>query len=88
MFGGKLLHSLFFFFFFFEISYNYLLSFTCEVCSPYFFNGRSIFGLRQIQHIHQYIMHLIVLLMNDGILVRNVIFYLYKIALNQEKLMV
>ena len=26
--------------------------------------------------------------MTDGILVRNVIFYLYKIALNKEKLMV
>ena len=56
MFGGKLLHSLFFFCFFcnilfFVISYNYLLSFTCEFCSPYFFNGRSIFGLKQIQHI-------------------------------------
>ena len=38
--------------------------------------------------IHQYIMHLIVLLMTDGILVRIVIFYLYKIALNKEKLMV
>ena len=57
-------------------------------CSPYFFNGRSIFGLKQIQHIHQYIMHLIVLLMTDGILVRNVIFYLYNIALNKEKFMV
>ena len=84
MFGGKLLSHCFFVV---EISYNYLLLFNC---SPYmyFFNGRSILGVKQIHHIHQYIMHLIVLLMTDGILVRNFIFYLYKIALNKEKLMI